>query len=40
MFEVEPVGHFNLGHAQKPVKKNGRTDCMKYVPCFLQNFTL
>lgn len=21
MFEVEPVGHFNLGHAQKPVKK-------------------
>ena len=31
MFEVQPVGYFNLGPARIPVKRKlGRTDYMKY----------
>lgn len=34
MFEVETVGHFNLGHAQKPVKKMAERTAWNMSPVF------
>lgn len=34
MFEVEPVGLFNLGHAQKPVKKKWQNGLHEICPLF------
>ena len=34
MFEVEPVGYFNLGHAQKPVKKMAERTAWNMSPVF------